>query len=168
MLKQRRARIPIERFSEISPFRLRWRNSVLRDFRVDDLGPEVDAAREAVHLAEAHVPEDETGVHAAVADVTVDDRPALAIQLLDAARELRERDVDRALEVRLLPLPVLADVHQHHLFPGIDHLVHDLGRDLELLEVISHRGPSSARRFTRTARVRTESRYSTQITAART
>src|SRR5947207_11000968 len=141
---------------------------VLRDFGVDDLGPEIDAAREAVHLAEAHVPEGETGIHAAVTDVAVDDRPALAVQLLDALPQLRERDVDRVLDVRLLPLPVLAHVHQHHLFPGIDHLVHDLGRDLELLEMISHRVPSSLRRFARASRDWIESKYSTQIMAART
>src|SRR5437867_12253188 len=84
--------------------------SVLRHLGIDDVRPEIDTARQASNLPEAQIPEDEATVDAAVADVAVNDGPCLGIQLLDALPQFRERDVDRALDVRLLPLPVLAHV----------------------------------------------------------
>src|SRR2546427_3813271 len=140
--------------------------SVPRHFGVDDLGPEIDAPGEAPHLPKPQVPEGEASVHAPIADVAVDDRPVLAVQLLDARGQLRERNVDRALDVGLLPLPVLAHVQQDDLFPRIEHLVHDLGRDLEFLEVIPHLRITVSFCFSFPARKPSDSKYPIQMTAA--
>src|SRR5258705_993465 len=169
-------RLPIDRYDNPSGGLLQFDSgsrpsswvpeSVLRHLGVDDLGPELDAAGETPHLPESQIPEHEAAVHAAVADVAIDDRPLLAIQLLDARRQLGERDVDGALDVGLLPLPVLADVEHDDLFPGVHHLVHDLGRNLEFLKVVSHRCVTVLRCVKRPARARSEKRYPVQISAA--
>src|SRR5438093_6115035 len=91
--------------------------SVLRHLGIDDVRPEIDSARQAPNLPEAQIPEDEATVDASVADVAVNDGPLFGVQLLDPVPQFRERNVNRALDVGLLPLPVLAHIDQDHLLP---------------------------------------------------
>jgi len=127
----------------------------------------IEASRPGLNgIISDSVPEDEAAVDAAVAGVAVNDRPCLGVQLLDALPQFGERDVDRALDVGLLPLPVLAHVDQDHLFPRFEHLAHDLGGDLEFLKMVPHRVIPIPRWRTRTALARSDIKYTPQITAA--